>query len=91
MLPILKPTAITVAILNAMWVWNDYLLPTLVLGGEYMTLPRAIQGVLTGSYGGRDMGALMAMLVLSILPIISFYLVCQKYIIRGVVAGALKG
>lgn len=90
-LPILKPTAITVAILNAMWVWNDYLLPTLVLGGEYMTLPRAIQGVLTGSYGGRDMGALMAMLVLSILPIIAFYLVCQKYIIRGVVAGAVKG
>ena len=90
-LPILKPTAITVAILNAMWVWNDYLLPTLVLGGEYMTLPRAIQGVLTGSYGGRDMGALMAMLVLSILPIIAFYLVCQKYIIRGVVVGAVKG
>ncbi len=90
-LPILKPTSITVAILNAMWVWNDYLLPTLVLGGEYMTLPRAIQGVLTGSYGGRDMGALMAMLVLSILPIIAFYLVCQKYIIRGVVAGAVKG
>ncbi|MBC5582138.1 carbohydrate ABC transporter permease [Anaerofilum sp. BX8] len=90
-LPILKPTSITVAILNAMWVWNDYLLPTLVLGGGYMTLPRAIQGVLTGSYGGRDMGALMAMLVLSILPIIAFYLVCQKYIIRGVVAGAVKG
>ena len=89
--PILKPTMISTAILETMWVWNDYLLPTLVLGGEYMTLPRAIQGVLTGSYGGRDMGALMAMLVLSILPIIAFYLVCQKYIIRGVVAGAVKG
>lgn len=90
-LPILKPTMITVAILQAMWVWNDYLLPTLVLGSEYMTIPRAVQGVLTGSYGARDMGALMAMLVLSIIPIIIFYLSCQKYIIKGVVAGAVKG
>lgn len=89
--PILKPTAITVAILNAMWIWNDYLLPLLVIGTDYKTLPVAIQGVLTGSYGGRDMGALMAMLVLSIIPIIIFYLLCQKHIIKGVIAGAVKG
>lgn len=90
--PILKPTAITVAILNAMWVWNDYLLPYLVLGsGEKRTLPVAIQMALTGGYGNKDMGALMAMLVLAILPIIIFYLFCQKYIIKGVVAGAVKG
>ena len=90
-LPMLKPTAITVAILNAMWIWNDYLLPALVIGTNYKTIPVAVQGVLTGSYGGRDMGALMAMLVLSILPVIAFYLTCQKYIIEGVVAGAVKG
>lgn len=90
--PILKPTAITVAILNAMWVWNDYLLPYLVLGsGSDKTLPVAVQMALTGGYGNKDMGALMAMLVLSILPIIIFYLFCQKYIIKGVVAGAVKG
>ncbi|MBQ7837381.1 MAG: carbohydrate ABC transporter permease [Clostridia bacterium] len=90
--PILKPTAITVAILNAMWVWNDYLLPYLVLGsGENKTLPVAVQMALTGGYGNKDMGALMAMLVLAILPIIIFYLFCQKYIIKGVVAGAVKG
>ena len=90
--PILKPTAITVAILNAMWIWNDYLLPYLVLGsGENKTLPVAVQMALTGAYGNKDMGALMAMLVLAILPIIIFYLFCQKYIIRGVVAGAVKG
>lgn len=89
--PILKPTAITVAILQAMWVWNDYLLPYLVIGSNYKTIPIAVQGVLTGSYGSRDMGALMAMLVLSIIPIIVFYLSCQKYIIKGVVAGAVKG
>ena len=90
--PILKPTAITVAILNAMWIWNDYLLPYLVLGsGENKTLPVAVQMALTGGYGNKDMGALMAMLVLSILPIIIFYLFCQKYIIKGVVAGAVKG
>lgn len=90
--PILKPTAITVAILNAMWVWNDYLLPYLVLGsGSNKTLPVAVQMALTGGYGNKDMGALMAMLVLSILPIIVFYLFCQKYIIKGVVAGAVKG
>ncbi|WP_334076117.1 MULTISPECIES: carbohydrate ABC transporter permease [Paenibacillus] len=89
-LPILKPIAITVAILNVMWVWNDYLLPLLVIGTEYRTIPIAIQ-YLKGGYGSIDMGAMMAMLVLAILPIIIFYLVCQKYIIEGVVAGAVKG
>lgn len=88
--PILKPTAITVAILNAMWVWNDYLMPYLLIGNRYKTLPIAIQ-YLQGGYGSRDMGALMAMLVLAILPIVIFYLFCQKHIIRGVVAGAVKG
>ncbi len=90
-LPIMKPTAITVAILNVMWIWNDYLLPSLVLDSKYLTLPIAIQKIFTGSYGGRDMGGLMAMLVLSILPIIIFYLFSQKHIIKGVVAGAVKG
>ena len=90
--PMLRPTAITVAILNSMWIWNDYLLPYLVLGsGKNKTLPVAIQMALTGGYGNKDMGALMAMLVLTILPIIVLYLFCQKYIIRGVVAGAVKG
>ena len=91
-LPILKPTAITVAILNAMWIWNDYLLPYLVIGlsTEYKTIPVVIQ-MLVGSNGNRDMGAMMAMLVLAIIPIIIFYLACQKHIIEGVVAGAVKG
>ena len=91
-LPILKPTAITVAILNAMWIWNDYLLPYLVIGlsTKYKTIPVVIQ-MLVGSNGNRDMGAMMAMLVLAIIPIIVFYLVCQKHIIEGVVAGAVKG
>jgi len=89
--PIVKPTAITVAILNAMWIWNDFLLPYLVIGTEYKTIPVAVQGVLTGSYGDRDMGALMAMLVLSIIPIVIFYLSCQKHIIKGVLSGAVKG
>lgn len=88
--PILRPTAVTVAILNAMWIWNDYLLPYLTIGSRYRTIPIAVQ-YLQGGYGSRDMGALMAMLVLSIIPIIIFYLFCQKYIIRGVVAGAVKG
>lgn len=90
--PILKPTAITVAILNAMWIWNDFLLPYLVIGisTRYKTIPVVIQ-MLVGSNGNKDMGALMAMLVLSIVPIIVFYLTCQKYIIEGVVAGAVKG
>lgn len=89
-LPILKPVAITVAILNVMWIWNDYLLPDLIIGTEYKTIPIAIQ-YLKGGYGSIDMGAMMAMLVLAIIPIVIFYLACQKYIIEGVVAGAVKG
>lgn len=89
-LPILKPIAITVAILNVMWVWNDYLLPYLIIGTEYRTIPIAIQ-YLKGGYGSIDMGAMMAMLVLAIIPIVIFFLSCQKYIIEGVVAGAVKG
>ena len=88
--PILRPTAVTVAILNTMWIWNDYLLPYLVIGNDYKTIPIAIQ-YLQGGYGARDMGALMAMLVLAVIPIIIFYIICQKYIIKGVVAGAVKG
>ena len=88
--PILKPTTITVAILNTMWIWNDYLLPYLVIGKDYKTIPIAIQ-YLKGGYGSVDMGAMMAMLVLSIIPVIIFYLSCQKYIIKGVAAGAVKG
>ncbi len=89
-LPILKPIAITVAVLNAMWIWNDYLLPLLVIGSKYRTIPVAVQ-YLQGGYGSRDMGALMAMLVLAILPIIIFYTLMQRHIIRGVIAGAVKG
>lgn len=90
-LPILKPTCITVAILQAMWIWNDYLLPSLVLDlRKYKTLPIAIQ-YLKGGYGAVDMGAMMGALVLSIIPIIVFYIICQKHIIEGVVAGAVKG
>ena len=90
-LPILKPTCITVAILQAMWIWNDYLLPYLVLDiKKYKTIPIAVQ-YLKGGYGSVDMGAMMGVLVLSIIPIIVFYLACQKYIIEGVVAGAVKG
>jgi raffinose/stachyose/melibiose transport system permease protein len=88
--PILKPISITVAILNAMWVWNDYLLPYLVIGTNYRTIPIAVQ-YLQGGYGSRDMGAMMAMLVLAIIPIVVFYLSLQKHIIKGVVAGAVKG
>jgi len=88
--PILKPTVITVAILNSMWIWNDYLLPYLVIGNDYQTIPVAIQ-YLKGGYGSVDMGAMMAMLVLSIIPVIIFYLTSQKYIIKGVAAGAVKG
>jgi raffinose/stachyose/melibiose transport system permease protein len=88
--PILRPIAITVAILNTMWVWNDYLLPYLVIGSNYRTIPIAVQ-YLQGGYGSKDMGAMMAMLVLAIIPIIVFYLLLQKYIIEGVVAGAVKG
>jgi len=88
--PILKPTAVTVAILNTMWIWNDYLLPYLVIGNDYKTIPIAVQ-YLKGGYGSVDMGALMAMLVLSIIPVVVFYLTSQKYIIKGVAAGAVKG
>ena len=88
--PILRPIYITVAILNTMWIWNDYLLPYLVIGTNYRTIPIAVQYLL-GGYGSIDLGAMMAMLVLSIVPIIIFYLLCQKYIIEGVVAGAVKG
>jgi raffinose/stachyose/melibiose transport system permease protein len=88
--PILQPVYITVAILNTMWIWNDYLLPYLVIGSNYRTIPIAVQ-YLQGGYGSRDMGAMMAMLVLGIIPIVIFYLTCQKYIIQGVVAGAVKG
>ena len=89
--PILQPAAITVAILNVMWIWNDYLLPLIVLDTRYVTLPIAIQKIFTGGYGAVDMGGLMAMLVLSITPIILFYVAAQKHIIEGVVAGAVKG
>jgi len=87
---LLRPTAITIAILNTMWIWNDYLLPYLVIGSDYKTIPIAIQ-YLKGGYGSVDMGAMMAMLVLAIVPVIIFYLSCQKYIIKGVAAGAIKG
>ena len=89
--PVMRPTAVTVSILNAMWIWNDYLLPYLVLGTDQKTVPVAIQIAMQGAYGSTDYGGLMAMLVLAILPIIAFYLVGQKYIISGVVAGAVKG
>lgn len=88
--PILKPISITVAVLNTMWIWNDYLLPYLLIGSEYKTIPIAIQ-YLRGGYGSIDMGAMMAMLVLAIIPIVVFYFTCQKYIIKGVVSGAVKG
>ena len=90
-LPMLKPTMISVGILEIMWVWNDYLLPYLVLDiNEYRTIPIHIQ-YLKGSYGTVDLGATMALILLSIIPVIVFYLTCQKYIIKGVAAGAVKG
>ena len=89
--PMLKPTAITVAILQAMWIWNDYLLPYLVLGSDHKTVPVAIQLAMQGAYGSTDYGGFMAMLVLTIIPIIIFYISSQMYIIRGVIAGAVKG
>ena len=90
-LPMLKPTMISVGVLEIMWVWNDFLLPYLVLDRtEYMTIPIVIQ-YLKGSYGQVDMGATMALILLSILPVIIFYLCCQKHIIKGVAAGAVKG
>ena len=89
--PVLKPTTITVAILNSMWIWNDYLLPYLVLGTDNKTVPVAIQIAMQGAYGATDYGGFMAMLVLAIIPIIVFYLAAQKYIISGVISGAVKG
>lgn len=89
--PILKPTAVTVAILNSMWIWNDYLLPYLILGTGNKTLPVAIQLAMQGAYGSVDWGGFMAMLVFAIIPIIIFYIFTQKYIIKGVAAGAVKG
>lgn len=90
-LPMLKPTMISVGVLEIMWVWNDYLLPYLVLDAtQYMTIPIHIQ-YLKGSYGSVDMGATMALIMLSIVPVIVFYLTCQKHIIKGVAAGAVKG
>ena len=89
--PMLRPTMISVGILEIMWIWNDYLLPYLVLDrNEYMTIPIHIQ-YLQGSYGAVDLGATMALILLSILPVIVFYLLCQKHIIKGVAAGAVKG
>ena len=90
-LPMLKPTLISVGILEIMWIWNDYLLPYLVLDlTEYKTIPIHIQ-YLKGSYGTVDLGATMALILLSIIPVIIFYLTCQKHIIKGVAAGAVKG
>ena len=89
--PMLKPTLISVGILELMWVWNDYLLPYLVLDiNEYRTIPIHIQ-YLKGSYGTVDLGATMALILLSIIPVVVFYLTCQKHIIKGVAAGAVKG
>ncbi len=89
--PMLRPTMISVGILEIMWVWNDYLLPVLVLDiNEYRTIPIHIQ-YLKGSYGTVDLGATMALILMSIIPVIIFYLACQKYIIKGVAAGAVKG
>ena len=89
--PIMKPSIVSVAILEAMWIWNDYLLPYLTLDlGKYKTISVAVQ-YLKGGYGSVDMGAMMACLVMAIIPIIIFYLICQKYIVKGVMAGAVKG
>lgn len=92
-LPIMKPTYISVAILQTMWIWNDYLLPTLVLDKTrgYYTIPMAIQSAMTDSYGTVDYGAFMALLTLAIIPIIIFYALAQKHIIKGVISGAVKG
>ncbi|WP_291289460.1 carbohydrate ABC transporter permease [Enorma sp.] len=90
-LPIMKPTYISVAILQAMWIWNDFLLPYLVLDTtEYKTISIVIQ-FMKGSYGRVDMGAIMAALIMAVIPVVIFYLLCQKHIIKGVAAGAVKG
>ena len=88
--PMLKPISITVAILNAMWIWNDYLLPYLLIGTKYRTIPVAIQYLKSG-YGSIDYGHLMAAIVVALIPIVVFYFACQKYIIEGIVDGAVKG
>ena len=89
--PMLRPTMISVGILEIMWIWNDYLLPYLVLDiNEYRTMPIHIE-YLQGSYGTVDLGTMMALIILSIIPVIVFYMSCQKYIIKGVAAGAVKG
>ena len=91
LIPILKPTIISTAILQLMWVWNDYLLPTLVLDiKKYKTISIVVQ-YMKGSYGRVDMGAIMACLIMAIIPVVVFYLSAQKYIIKGVAAGAVKG
>ena len=90
-LPMMKPTFISVGVLEIMWVWNDFLLPFLVLDiNDYRTIPIVVQ-YLKGSYGQVDMGATMALILMSIIPVIIFYLCCQKHIIKGVAAGAVKG
>ena len=89
--PMLKSITITVAILNVMWIWNDYLLPYLILGESQKTIPVAIQIAMQGAYGATDYGGFMAMLVVAIIPIIIFYIFSQKYIIKGVISGAVKG
>ena len=90
-LPIMKPTYLSVGILETMWVWNDYLLPTLVLDiKKYRTIPMAIQ-YFRGGYGRVELAPMMACIIIAIIPIIILYMTCQKYIIEGVVAGAVKG
>ena len=89
--PLLSPTAITVAILNGMWIWNDYLLPYLVLGNREKTIPVAIELSMQGAFGSVDLGGLMAMLILAILPILFFYLFAQRYVIEGITSGSVKG
>jgi raffinose/stachyose/melibiose transport system permease protein len=89
-LPMLTPISVTVAILNTMWIWNDYLLPSLIIGSEYRTIPVAVQ-YLRGGYGSIDMGYMMAVITMALIPIIIFYFFCQRYIIRGVTAGSIKG
>lgn len=88
--PVMKPILITVAILDAMWVWNDFQLPYLIIGTKYRTVPVAIQYLKSG-YGSMDYGHLMAVIVVALIPIVIFYFACQKYIIEGIVDGAVKG
>lgn len=89
-LPMMKPTLISVGILEMMWIWNDFLLPYLVLDKQYKTISIVVQ-FMKGSYGRVDMGAIMAALIMAVIPVIIFYLLCQKHIIKGVAAGAVKG